>query len=57
LSNSLRPAHGKPLLVLLLWITLLWRVAVVAAQEVAVAALVVLELEQHFPLPQERLTQ
>jgi hypothetical protein len=26
LSSFLRPAHGKPLLVLLLWTTLLWLV-------------------------------
>jgi hypothetical protein len=38
-------------------IILLWLVAVVAAQGAAAAVLVALEQEQHFPLPQERLTQ
>jgi hypothetical protein len=51
LSSFLRPAHGKPLLVLPLWTTLLWRVVVVVvmiqilAQAQAAAVLVDLELE------------
>jgi hypothetical protein len=48
LSSFLRPAHGKPLLVLPLWTTLLWLAAVVV--EVSVAAAAVQEdsvLEQH----------
>jgi hypothetical protein len=47
LSSFLHPAHGNALLVLLLWITLLWLAAAVAAvfitaQEVAVAQAVFL---------------
>jgi hypothetical protein len=33
LSSSLRPAHGKPLLVLPLWTTLLWLVVVGQQQQ------------------------
>jgi hypothetical protein len=39
LSSSLRPAHGKPLLVLPLLITLLWRV-VRQVVEILLAAVV-----------------
>jgi len=49
LSSFLRLAHGKPLLVLPLWITLLWRVAAAAQEAVEVAAVLVdLELAQRF---------
>jgi hypothetical protein len=40
LNSFLRPAHGKPLLVLPLWTTLLWLVARQAV--IGVAAVVVL---------------
>jgi hypothetical protein len=47
LSSFLRLAHGKPLLVLPLWITLLW-LAVVVAVDGEVVALEVLELELRY---------
>jgi hypothetical protein len=51
----LRPAHGKPLLVLPLWTTLL----LLVVEAVVLAAVVVVqaasELEQHFLLRQELL--
>jgi hypothetical protein len=56
-NRSLHLVHGNALLVLPLLITLLWRVEVEAALPVVVVVLVVLEQEQHFLLPQERLTQ
>jgi hypothetical protein len=54
-NRSLRLAHGKPLLVLPLLTTLLLLVEVVAALAAVEVARVVLEQEQHFPLPQELL--